>query len=210
MIIYGTGKKVLKGSRKIQASACPNCSANELYITSTVKYFHLFWIPLFPIEKFAHPICRNCNFAKRITDSKVIAKIKSEKKKFKTPLTMYSGVVVIALLISYFMISSVLHNQEVAKNIKNLTKNDVIVFKSTQAKQEYYYCRVIEVRSDTVIYNVSNYSFQGGTPDESTYRKDKGEYLDFFNTEDTLYLTQNEIDSLYENNEIYDLYRSKK
>jgi hypothetical protein len=210
MLIYGTGSKTL-GSKKLQAERCPECDSNDIHITCVAKYFHIFWIPFFPTDRRIFPECHSCNQQLTITDQKTLDKMKMEKKNFKYPFYLFSAAILIVLLIAYLTYDSIQHDKEVAQNLKELQVSDVIVLKSTLSpKQEYYYCRVIEIRPDTIIYNVSNYSYQDGVPDESSYRRDKGEYLDFFNIKDSLYFTQKEIDSLYKVDEIYDLYRLEK
>ena len=208
MIIFGTGTKTL-GTKKLSLENCANCGANDLHITCTAKYFHIFWIPTFPTERIARVKCHNCGVEPKFTERKTIDKIKKEKKSFKYPFYLFSGIGAVVLLVLFFYVSDQMRAYKVTENIKELHKSDVIVFKSDE-KDFYYFARVSEVRSDTIIYYISNYVYEGGEPTESTYKREKAEVLNFYNTEEEMYFLQSDLDSLMKNDVIYDLYIKKK
>lgn len=60
MIIWGLKKKIIdKGS--IQTVECHQCSNRELGLRGLLRYLHIFWIPVFTIQKKTFALCRNCN-----------------------------------------------------------------------------------------------------------------------------------------------------
>jgi len=205
MLIFGSGTKTL-GSKKLQLENCPNCDANNLHITCVVKYFHIFWIPTFPLERMAYPKCQNCGQEPRITNQKTIDKIRQEKKSFQYPLYLYSGFGAIALLIAFVFYIFYEHDQRVTENIQNVKSMDVIVFESSAG--EYSFGRVTEVRNDTVFMNLSNYYFDK-TPSESDYLKEKADALDFYDDE-LFYFTQETLIEMHATDDIYDLYRKEE
>lgn len=60
MIIWGLKKKIIaKGS--IQTIECPQCKNRDFTLNGILRYIHIFWIPLFTVQKKAIAQCSNCN-----------------------------------------------------------------------------------------------------------------------------------------------------
>lgn len=201
MIIFGTGSKTL-GKTKLPFENCPNCDAVDLHLRCVAKYFHLFWIPMFPTDKRAFIKCHSCSVDPKITNQKTLDKIKKEKTKFSYPLYLFAGTAALLLLIGYLSFDSYQHDKEVAKNIKNLQSTDVIVFRGNGI---YNFGLVREVREDTIFLNLSNYMFND-VPNEEDYLTEKDKVDDFYNPELYFY-RQDQIDSLYNEGDVFDLYR---
>jgi len=208
MIIYGTRSKEL-GSNRISGEQCLNCESKEIYVIGVSKYAHLFWIPLLPYSKKVHPVCRNCGLKinKRDISQRMINKISLAKKEFKIPFYLFSGVIIISLLIIYGIYTSNKHNIDVAKNIKNLTIKDIVVFKNEG--NTYSFGKITDIKSDTIFFNFSNYVFENRTPSETSYYLEKIKVPDFYNKK-PYYFKQKEIDSLFKNGRITDLYKKPK
>jgi len=208
MIIYGTGAKDL-GSKKIPGAICPSCESQNVSIVGIAKYFDVFWIPMFPYSKKVHPVCTNCDLVidKADIDQRTANKINLEKKSFKIPFYLFSGLIIIACIILYGIYTSFEHDKEIADNLKNLQPNDVLVFENDD--KTYSYGKIITISADTLFFNFSNYVFEGGSPDEDHYLTDKEKYSDFYNAE-TYYYFQNTLDSLYNTGDIFDLYKLSK
>ena len=105
MILFGrkTHHLGLTTSKNI---ACENCKKKHLAISVFQKYFHILWLPMFPIKKDCASQCIKCKnvlIEKRFSDqSKAIAV--SLKKKHKTPFFTFVGVLiaVLGLLVKAF------------------------------------------------------------------------------------------------------------
>lgn len=60
--LFGTGKSTLKNQYKLQNCACPNCAQVNTLVAGTIaKYFHFFFLPVFPTSKENIAICSHCN-----------------------------------------------------------------------------------------------------------------------------------------------------
>jgi len=61
MIIYGS-KAVHLGTDKPTSGTCPTCEATgTISLHVYRRHSHIFWIPLFPMEKLGRGHCENCN-----------------------------------------------------------------------------------------------------------------------------------------------------
>ncbi|MBC8754635.1 zinc-ribbon domain-containing protein [Kordia sp. YSTF-M3] len=207
MIIYGGSSKDL-GTRKLQGAKCPNCEATDIHAHAVVNYGTLFFIPLFPTNKKYSSICGNCDqvLTKKQMPQQMKDKLALEKHHFKSPLYLYAGVVIIALLIGFGIYTSRNNDALMAENIKHLEANDVIVFK--EKSKEYSFAKVHQVRNDTIIVNYGLYTYEGGysAPSESEFNSKKATVTDFY-TEDLSFYLQSEIDSLYGNGDLVKIYK---
>lgn len=60
-IIYGSRRKMV-GATDAFLYECPYCEeTNTTTIAVYSKYYHIFWLPIFPFAKEAHANCSSCN-----------------------------------------------------------------------------------------------------------------------------------------------------
>ena len=207
MIIYGTSSKDL-GTRKIQSAKCPNCESNEIYVNAISKYADLFWIPVFPYSKKFFSVCQNCEqvLEKKEMPQQLKDKVDMEKHHFKTPFYLFSGLIIIALLIGYAFYASSQHDKEMADHVTHIEANDIMVFK--EASKEYSFAKVVEVRNDTIFIKQGQYSYEGGysAPTKSEFISKSETVTDFY-AETTDYILQADINDLYEKEELVEIYK---
>ncbi len=108
---------IISGKRKVAIGVdeifigCPSCEAHnfsDIMISSV--YFHILWIPFFPIRKEASLICKKCGLKRYDLpfDSRTLESCKDIKQKFKHPFYTYIGfafvstVLVFSLLVKLF------------------------------------------------------------------------------------------------------------
>jgi len=195
MIIYGTGSKNL-GEKLITNEKCPHCSEyNKIHVHGIASYVHLFWIPFFPYSKKFIAICHNCEreILKEEASPSLIDKISLEKPSFKSPIYLFSGVIIIGLAIGWFTYSSAKHKEFVSNRIENIQKNDVLVFKNSS--KEYTFAIVDTTYQNEIYFRNSNYSYNQ-KPSREDYEKALSENSDFYNP-DYYYYTDKQIDSLH-------------
>ena len=115
MLVYGTGTKEL-GIKRIQGAKCPACESQSVHVIGKASYFHIFWIPILPYSKKVYPFCTNCDLEinKQDIDQRTVDKIKQEKKGVKIPIYLFSGIILIALLITYLINDTIQHEKKVA------------------------------------------------------------------------------------------------
>ncbi len=203
MIVYGWNSKHL-GEQKLEGATCPNCEGNSIHAQGQAKYFHVFWIPLFPYGKKLTAHCDSCGetFSKKGMTPKMKDKLGLVKSAFKTPIYLFSGSVLIAAVVGWIFYSASKHKENVALTIQDLQPDDVLLFKGNG--RNYNFAKITEHRSDTVFFVNGNYYYEGGKPSRYDYEKEVVKVQDFFDTQE-YFLTQKEIDSLYASEEIVDI-----
>ncbi len=106
MIIYGTGEKrrVLDKNKMI----CPNCRKQSLKTYVFNKYFHLFWIPVFPYGKRTIVICEDCQITYQ--DKAIPDEIQTELSFYRSmtrpPIYLFSGAILILAAVLWIIQSS--------------------------------------------------------------------------------------------------------
>ncbi|QHI35922.1 hypothetical protein IMCC3317_12700 [Kordia antarctica] len=207
MIIYGTNSKNL-GSRKLQGVKCPNCEATEIHAQAVSSYVTVFWIPIFPYRKKYSTVCKNCTqvLKKKEMPQSLKDKLAMEKGHFKTPFYLFSGLIILALLITLAFYLSGQHDKRLAENVGNLQSKDIVVFKV--AHKEYSFAEIETHSNDTIYMRYGNYTYDGYKPSESKVEKLKASETDFFSTEIDFF-TQKQLDSLYAKGEIAEIYKKK-
>src|SRR3569833_445176 len=91
---------------------CPSCekdSPADAMIVS--RYFHLYYIPIYPMGKEANIICKQCGIKRYGLpfDADLISNYEEVKMKFKNPLFTYLGVILIASLVFLLILSKILN-----------------------------------------------------------------------------------------------------
>ena len=62
LFLFGTGKSVLKNQYPLQGCTCPNCHQTNTMTAGTIaRYFHFFFVPVFPTSKDNMAVCNHCN-----------------------------------------------------------------------------------------------------------------------------------------------------
>lgn len=61
MIFFGLSKERSTDTQLIPHEACANCGANNTsYVTTLIRYAHIYWIPLVPSGKRTVVFCTEC------------------------------------------------------------------------------------------------------------------------------------------------------
>lgn len=73
------------------------------------NYFHVFWIPLFPLWKETHSVCVHCRQQKRSGEFSPEMKLEAAelKRRSKTPFYTYALISIVLLL---FIVSVIVHS----------------------------------------------------------------------------------------------------
>lgn len=133
----------------ILATNIPNIS-----ISVFGRYGYLYWIPIFPLTKKGVSQCNNCQSTlepKEMNDQLKMA-CDNAKSNAKTPIWYWSGLIVIAILISIGIQSSIQHDSDVITFIDEPLSGDVVEFKSGAFYSTF---KIMSVTKDSiyVIYN---------------------------------------------------------
>jgi hypothetical protein len=99
MIVFGTRGKAVPGPRK-QGVVCPSCGKEEHATYGVLRYFHVFWIPVFPTTRQAMMECLHCK--KVLRGKEVPERVRRDvaAKVFTRGrmVPMFSGLILIAIL----------------------------------------------------------------------------------------------------------------
>jgi hypothetical protein len=164
MIIYGRNTKNIKQA-PLENHECPNCKERNSHVAVFAHYGHIFWIPLFPYKKTIQIYCSHCQLATE--ESAMQAEMKEKMKQLKSsvgiPKYLFSGLVIIALAISYFAYSGHQQGNLEAEYIANPQVGDVYIIKTLTEKSEYnhYLMKVNSIANDSLIVSFSSYSYNG-------------------------------------------------
>lgn len=148
MIIFGTRSKILTGSGA--KANCHNCGSTQtVSLVFAVKYFHIFWIPMFPYSKVGASQCSHCKqvlYNNEMPDG-LKTVYEQEKSQAKTPWVYRTGLILIGLFMA-FVIGVIVFGGASKADIKTPIVNDVYQVKD--GNRNYALYKVIAVNGDTV------------------------------------------------------------
>lgn len=159
MIFYGTKASNIKNGQIINVD-CPHCETNTSMIYSVFgKYAHVYWIPFFPIGRVTVAECANCKRTYEYSEltPQIQTKLQREKEKegAKTPIWMFSGLGIVAVLICIGIYSSGQTEKEEAEYLKNPKAGDVYEMKIENG--HFSTARVDKVDKDSVYVTLNDY-----------------------------------------------------
>ena len=102
IVFYGTKGKVIAGPQK-QGVACGSCGNTTQNTFGVLRYFHIFWIPLFPIKREVGTECPQCKqtlVGKEVSDT-VRNSVKEAVFTAGKVLPMFTGLVILAIIFGY-------------------------------------------------------------------------------------------------------------
>jgi DNA-directed RNA polymerase subunit RPC12/RpoP len=99
MIFFGSKGKTISG-QVVEGIQCPNCESQKFITFGIIRYFHLYWIPMFLTSRKVGIECTHC---KRTLIGKEIPKDLSKQIKTmvftkRNTIPMFSGLIIIACL----------------------------------------------------------------------------------------------------------------
>ena len=106
MIIFGLRASNI-GSVKVDGSTCSYCeNSGTQNITQFGRYFHIFWIPVFPLGKSTFSECDHCKrtVRKREFTTELKDVFNSNKSAIKRPVWHWTGLILIGFLVTTFYV----------------------------------------------------------------------------------------------------------
>ena len=199
MIIYGSRNKQL--AKEIIAEKCPHCGTqNSIDMHVFQKYAHVFWIPMFPMGKNGVSQCDHCKQV--LTSSKMPSSLRTAyenlKAQTKTPIWMFIGIALLAILIFTIVIEEKEKSDHSKTYIKDLKVNDIL---QTKVAEGYTLYKVKAVKGDSVF--VVQNKFVVAT---SRFDKLNSDNTSFY--EEGEVLSKRELEEKFNNEEIMDVIRN--
>ncbi len=156
MMISGTNSKII--NQQSYKGKCQYCGEeNCVEIQVKQNYLHIFWIPFVPTKRVAVSVCLNCKNTlegKELSEdyNGVFQRIKAESK---TPIWMWSGLGLIALLIAFGVYVGNQNKEENLQLVSAPKIGDVYEFKTGNGN--YTLAKVNSVKGDSVFLKWSLY-----------------------------------------------------
>ena len=194
MIIFGTRTKFLTAFGTQQT--CSHCNNGQLNLAYTVSYFHIFWIPMFPIGKKGITQCPHCK--QTLSENELSPQSRSllntQKGSAKTPLKYFAGLILIGVLIVSVITINVLDKK--GGYIRKPQIGDVYQVKGISENQ-YVLWKVTAVEGDSVVFstNKQNNLSQADINEQTVFGK-----LDADFTPSTFKMAKRNIKSMTQNN----------
>ena len=201
MVVYGTKAKVLVTETVVEK--CASCGKmNSVDVTVLQKYFHIFWIPCFPIGKTGASVCAHCKQTLALKEMPEAMRLaySNLKAQTKTPIYMFSGLFVIVVLAILLANSIRNDKKENTDFLQAPQKGDVYEIYDENGSYTLY--KAYEIVGDTVFVLLSN--FQANKI--SGLRKINQQAPDAW-SEDPAAITKPQLLEMLEKGEIIDVQR---
>lgn len=194
MIIFGTRTRVLTAFST--PHNCSYCNTGKLNLVYTGSYFHIFWIPIFPLGKRGMTECPHCKqvLTEREVGPQGRSYLHSQKAAVKTPIMHFLGLILIGLIIGSVVLINVLDKKR--GYIRNPEIGDVYQVKGFTNNQ-FVLWKVTAVEGDTVVFATGNKPdlTQAEITEETVFGK-----LDADFTPSNLKMAKRNIESMTKNN----------
>jgi len=171
--------------------ACQSCKSFDLDVKVYRDYYHLFFIPVFPVgDKSVKIRCNNCGEPMRLE-----AIQKHYEGIAKTPFYLFLFPILLAGLIMILINANLNTQKEKAKLVDNPKVGDVYkIRKDENNSTTYYFLRLVSINGDTVVAYHNNLVYHGFI---SRLNDD-----DYFVKDEELYFTKNELRQMLDRMEI--------
>ena len=166
MIVFGTRGKVVAGTQK-QGIACSSCGKQPQNTFGVLRYFHIFWIPVFPTKKedgLECPHCKQTLIGKDVPD-RLRQDIKESIFTKGKVLPMFTGLFLLAILFGFAGYTGMEQSKKEAAFLANPAVNDYYIvrltklFEGQDTKHPYGILRVKSISGGSVELIVGNYAY---------------------------------------------------
>ena len=170
IVFYGTKGKVIAGPQK-QGVACSSCGNATQNTFGVLRYFHIFWIPLFPIKREVGTECPQCKqtiVGKEVSDT-VRNSVKEAVFTTGKVLPMFTGLVILAIIFGYAGYLGTQQSKKEAAYLASPAVNDYYIvkfgefFKYDDNKYPYGILKVTNISGGTMEVLVSNYAYESSS-----------------------------------------------
>ncbi len=196
MIIYGIRSKQVV--RETLIDKCPNCSTPySVDLNIVQRYFHVFWIPFFPVGKSAASQCNYCKqvLKKNEMPAAFLASYQNLKSNAKTPIWMFSGIALLTILVATLIIGIRNDHERNKKYITNPKPGDVLEIRLNYGHYTLY--KIDKVTQDSVYVLISAYESNKISGLRKVKQKGKSAY-----SEELTGLSRNDLKSMLDKDEI--------
>jgi len=191
---YGTATARIKSYTSHQLP-CKSCKSFDMKICIYQDYYHFLFIPFFARSgKTASIRCNDCG-------EPVLTRaiLEEYEVKTRTPFYLYSGLIVIALIIGIITTLNLLKQNEKKQLIADPHVGDVYAITQTSIAS-YYFLRLNKISADTILAWKNNYLYYNTATMSAAD--------DYFDSSTTITLTRKLIQQMLDKNEIFSVDRT--
>lgn len=163
IILYGWESDRIKCER-IENAKCPHCQSQGSFIGYlNGRYFHIFYLPIFPYKKTTEFKCQNCGDT---YEGKSLARLfPDEYFKFRRnagfPLFHFAGIFLVAGITIWIIISQKMDSKREIKYLQNPKIGDVYVYETPN--EAYSTFKIVGFNSDTLIFLQNEYEIKNSS-----------------------------------------------
>ena len=189
MIIFGTRGNVVKGPQK-RGVPCSGCGMDVHATYGVLRYFHVFFIPMFPTMKQAGMECLHCK--KVLAGKEMPERIRKEVEAMvftkRRMLPAFAGAILFAFLAVPLAYGAVQQNARQAEWLKSPAVGDCYVvklagfLKNPDQKHPYGVLRVAKVSGDRLELRLGTYAYSAPTAADKAIRLREISRADYFAT----------------------------
>ena len=196
LILYGRRTARIKKYIDNQ-QCCKNCGVFDLDVRVYRDYYHLFFVPVFPVgDKSVQIRCNNCGEAVRVDSLQ-----KHYEGLSRTPIYLYTVPILFAGLVAILINANLSTQKEKKAYVDNPKVGDVYrIRKDENNSTTYYFLRLVSIKGDTVVAYHNNLEYNNFI----TKLNDD----DFFVKDEELYFTKDELKQMLDKMEINSVERN--
>lgn len=196
-MIFIYGRKSARIKKTIDhIGNCTSCNSVGLEFEIYRDYYHLFWIPFFPVGSKESKV--HCITCKKPND--LNPRVKDVVSITRTPIYLFSGVLLFLVLIATLVNANISTQKEKALFIAEPKAGDVYLLRKKANDTVFYsFLRVVKLQKDTVIVYPNAFQYFGFI---SQFNKD-----DYF-IEQEFFFTKPELKNMLEQGEIISVDRT--
>jgi hypothetical protein len=178
---------------------CKNCNSFDLDIKVYRDFHHFIFIPIMPAgDKVAKIYCNQCGEGLRTESIR-----RHYEKITKTPFWLYSGPILVGLLIIIIVIVNLFNQRQKAEYVKHPKIGDVYEMRQDQnGLTTYYFMRISRLNGDSVYFYQNNLEY--------FYLPSKFEDGDFFSEDNQVIFTTKELKQMLDKASINSVIRRYK
>lgn len=190
MIVYGTRGKVIQG-QQINNMACKACGNQSHTTFGVLRYFHIFWIPVFPTMRAPGTECLKCKQTLMGKDlpEQVRQDIKSAVFTKKTLLPAFAGLILFALAAAFAGYAGHEESKKEAAYLEQPAVNDYYIvnlpklFPKADGAHPYGILKVKAISGSRLEVIVANYAYNRASGARQAITKHETDRADYFSTD---------------------------
>jgi hypothetical protein len=196
-MLFIFGKRVARTGRWIDTEhICFPCKSFDREILVYRPYFHLCFIPVFPIgKKLLEMHCRNCG-----DETRLDSVVRKYEGLAKTPVYLYSALILFVCLTAGWLYWNRTTQKLKTEMVGHPLVGDVYTIREeSNIETTYYFLRLVEIRKDSIMVFRNHLDYSGFV---SNLAAD-----DYFIKTDTIAFRNRKLNDMLDNGDIYSIDR---